>query len=176
MSELATVPLPYAGADITPDGLYRYRLWRIWDAKLPRICFVMLNPSTADAREDDKTIRRCIGFAKSMGGGGLEVVNLFGWRATKPERLWHAWAMGADIVGPDNAEHQTVAFRNCSTVICGWGAVGHRPAAEASGRAVQSRIRDAGRTPLALGLTQANDPRHPLYLAKTCVANPWSKY
>jgi hypothetical protein len=49
-------------ATIASDGLYRYSL-SIWSDRLPRIGFIMLNPSTADATKNDPTIRRCINFA-----------------------------------------------------------------------------------------------------------------
>lgn len=51
-----TPEFPLTGAIL--DGPYRYRLWRIWDRALPMVCWVMLNPSTADATEDDPTIGR----------------------------------------------------------------------------------------------------------------------
>ena len=50
---------------------YRFRLARVWDWKRPRMIFVMLNPSTADAATDDPTIRRCRGFAKRENCGGF---------------------------------------------------------------------------------------------------------
>jgi hypothetical protein len=53
------------GAFIDPTGNYRYKLWRDWDKYKPRVTFIMLNPSTADGKEDDPTIRRCINFAKA---------------------------------------------------------------------------------------------------------------
>src|SRR5690349_24682525 len=37
------------GATFDPTGTYRYALSREWDVALPRLCVVMLNPSTADA-------------------------------------------------------------------------------------------------------------------------------
>src|SRR5687768_14824465 len=73
-------------------GTYRYNLTRLWDARLIRVCWVMLNPSTADQHEDDATIRRCIGFSRSWGAGALTVVNLFAFRATQPRDLWAAAA------------------------------------------------------------------------------------
>lgn len=49
-------------------GEYRYLLTRTVDPLLastgPTLLFVMLNPSTADERVDDPTIRRCAGFAR----------------------------------------------------------------------------------------------------------------
>src|SRR5262245_19133112 len=86
---------------ISPCGLYRYWLTRTWDNSLRRVCWVMLNPSTADAEQDDPTIRRCVGFARSWGAGGIIVVNLFAFRASDPKALLRA----ADPVGPDNDGH-----------------------------------------------------------------------
>jgi hypothetical protein len=51
------------------------------------ICFIGLNPSTADAEVNDPTIRRCIGFAHDWGFGGLLMLNLFAFRATDPKRV-----------------------------------------------------------------------------------------
>ena len=74
-------------AEISPCGLYRYSLTRKWEAWKGTVNFIMLNPSTADAQEDDPTIRRCIGFAKAWGYGGIVVTNLFAYRATNPKEL-----------------------------------------------------------------------------------------
>ena len=85
-------------AAFSPDRRYRYTLRRQWDDALPYCLFVMLNPSTADATQDDPTIRRCIGFTKAWGFGGLLVGNLFALRSTDPAALYHA----DDPVGPEN--------------------------------------------------------------------------
>ena len=55
-------------AAISDCGTYRYSLTREW-AEGPRLLFVMLNPSTADAEADDPTIRKCIGYAQREGFG-----------------------------------------------------------------------------------------------------------
>lgn len=65
-------------------GAYRYRLWRCWQPTLGSVLWIMLNPSTATEAEDDPTIRRCVSFADTWGFGGIDVVNLFAYRATSP--------------------------------------------------------------------------------------------
>lgn len=56
---------------------YRYTLWRQWDPHGPVINFIMLNPSTADAMQDDPTVTRCIHYAQQWGFGALMVTNIF---------------------------------------------------------------------------------------------------
>ena len=63
---------------------YRYLL--SWEKK-HQIIFIGLNPSTADERIDDPTIRRCRGFAESWGYGKMYMLNLFAYRSTDPNPL-----------------------------------------------------------------------------------------
>lgn len=78
----------FRDAVLTDDGLYRYRLERAWGTDgTNTVLFVMLNPSTADALEDDPTVRRCMGFAAHLDCARLLVGNLFAWRATDPREL-----------------------------------------------------------------------------------------
>jgi len=84
-------------ATISPCQRYRYELGRRWgDGAM--LTWVMLNPSTADAGEDDPTIRRCAQFSQDYGFHGLVVRNLFAYRATNPKEL----ARVEDSVGSDN--------------------------------------------------------------------------
>lgn len=105
------------GAEISECGKYRYRLWRVWDRSKPFVMFLMLNPSTADANVDDPTIRRCIGFAKSWGYGGIVVCNLFAYRATNPKELLNV----CDPVGPENQQHLDECIQESEKVIFAWG-------------------------------------------------------
>lgn len=140
------------GATFSRDRRYRYRLWRRWDRSRPVVAFVMLNPSTADARRDDPTIRRCIGFARAWGFGGVDVVNLFAYRATDPRDLLRV----ADPVGPRNWRHIQRAVLGAALVVAAWGA--HPSAA----RRVPISLPRAR----CLGLTRTGQPRHPLYLRR----------
>ena len=162
MSQLALFGSGAAASDaaISPCGRYRYRLSRTWDQRARRVNFIMLNPSTADASEDD----RCVGFAKAWGYGGLVVTNLFAWRATDPKELGRT----DDPIGPENDDHiREVAFNEVK-VVCAWGTHGVARA----GR-VRSMLRDMGTPTFALRLTKGGCPSHPLYLPADLVPIPY---
>jgi hypothetical protein len=144
-------------AVISPDGVYRYRLSRVWEPhKLPLV-WLMLNPSTANAAIDDPTIRRCISFSKREGAGGLEVLNLFALRATNPKAL----STADDPIGPDNDQWIKEVLAPHSRVICAWGSHG---ALFNRASNVVRRLRDDGLETCAFGLTGNKQPRHPLYV------------
>lgn len=152
-------------ATISPCGRFRYSLGRTWAAGAPLV-FVMLNPSTADADIDDPTIRRCAGFARSHGFGGINVVNLFAFRATKPKDLRAAgWP-----VGPDNDAHILQAARSAGAVCVAWGdnAAGlQRPLT------VLQLLAGEGIQPQVLDVTARGIPRHPLMLSAACRLRPF---
>lgn len=144
-------------AVISPCGRYRYRLSRWWGSGM-RMPFVMLNPSTADGLVDDPTIRRCVGFAKAAGMDGIEVVNLFPWRATKPADLVAAHCVGHDVASTEQRDHHIrEALAAGAFPIAAWGA---HPMAARQAQSVL-RLSDVW---FVLGLTKDGHPRHPLYL------------
>lgn len=159
---------------LSPDGVYRYTLHRGWGARgSASAVFVMLNPSTADAHLDDPTIRRCVGFAKRLGCGGLKVVNLYAYRATSPDDMFAARRAGNDIIGPENDEilwaTLYVAAHHDRPVVAAWGA----EADQARVAEVVSMARAAGVEFQALGVTKHGAPRHPLYLRADSELTPW---
>ncbi len=141
--------------DAVIQGNYRYLLKREWDADAPQATFVMLNPSTADAECDDPTIRRCINFSRSWGYGCLEVVNLFAYRATKPQVLFQA----DDPIGSQNDRYLQQAIRRATLIVVTWGIHGSFLDRD---EAVLTLI--SGKHLYCLGLTKAGHPRHPLWL------------
>jgi len=107
-------------AEISDCGQFRWWLQRRW-ADGPLVCFVMLNPSTADAEQDDPTIRRCIAFARSWGFGALSVRNLFPFRATKPADLKRA-VRSIDVTGGQRGLGELAVAATADLVIAAWGA------------------------------------------------------
>ena len=151
---------------------YRYLLQRSWTAAAPgrRALWVMLNPSTADDRKDDPTIRRCAAFSAGHGASGLAVVNLYALRCTDPAGL----RRHGDPVGPENDSQIAASLAAAAAggwlVICAWGA--RADAARAA--QVLAAISGAGIAPLALGLTRRGHPRHPLYVAAAMKLVPYT--
>lgn len=143
---------------------YRYLLTRIWDPTVKPAVFIMLNPSTADAFQDDATIRRLIGtpggdpgFARRAGAGGVIVVNLFALCSTDPKRL----RTHHDPVGRYNALFVHQAVRQADLVVAAWGAggvLGNR------GDDMGAALVRAGVRLKALRLTSTGQPGHPLYV------------
>lgn len=150
------------GAVLSVSGVYRYLLWREWRSGGPKAWFVMLNPSTADAEKDDPTIRRCIGFAKSFGYGGLAVTNLFAFRATSPADLIKVnWPFGSENM---DCHRALCNSSHVSGPICAWGAKGiYKNAGPSLIRFFKENAPDI----FYLDVTKNGQPKHPLYLKKT---------
>lgn len=170
-----------SGATLSGCGRYRLRLWRNElqgeaDPCSEGVVFIMLNPSTADAKKDDPTIRRCINFAKAWGLTRIDVVNLFAFRATKPDSLLQAHQEGVDVIGPENDFHMTAACHGAKVVIAGWG---KRPPArkwdfvreraEKVRRALEGRQIELS----YLEMTADGTPRRPLFLKGDLCPQRW---
>lgn len=146
------------GADI--EGPYRYFLWRTWAPARGRVLWAMFNPSLANHREDDPTLRRCIHFTAAWGFGGLDVVNLYAIQSP------HAYAVydHPDPVGPRNDQVIAEAIGRASIVVAAWGRlIGPRFLARVA--VVERAVVRAGLTLECLGQTFNGSPRHPLFLA-----------
>lgn len=154
-----------------PTPLYRWTLEHRWDEETvpsyakKTVAFLCLNPSTADNQSLDPTLRRCRGFAKALGAGGMVIVNLFAFRSTDPKGMLAA----ADPIGSLNDDYiQRVASREDIThVIAGWGTHGSH-----LGRATHVTQMLAGRLS-ALKVNADGSPSHPLYLSKALTPQPY---
>lgn len=144
---------------------FRYRLLRRLgvqsnDTPPKIIAFCMLNPSTADAFTDDRTVARCMKFAARWGGTVLEVVNLFALRTPYPSDLKAADERGADTINDWMIEE---VARRASQFLVAWGNDG---ALDGRDQHVVQLLRRAGCTMWHLGLTDGGFPKHPLARGK----------
>ncbi len=140
---------------------------------------VMLNPSTADAHEDDPTIRRLMGFA---GRGfttehgtviapfdGIDVVNLYAFRSTDPNRLRTA----GDPYGPDNRDtHHRFCEQYGTDIIVAWGANATPGAVQRFMGVLRHHIGEDNLVS-CLGQNKDGSPKHPLYLSYNCGLHPF---
>lgn len=148
-------------AVLSECGTFRYFLTRVWNTQLPLMVFLMLNPSTADAEVDDPTIRRCMGFARRDGYGGIIVVNLFSFRSPSPAAMKEI----EDPIGPDNELWLQRAFTYAlyakADAVAAWGVDGRHRDRDYE---VVKMAESIGLELKCLGKTKGGDPRHPLYV------------
>ena len=142
------------------DRRYRYRVGRRWGDGAA-VAFILLNPSTADEIREDPTIRRCIGFARALGYGALEVVNLYAYVATDPAELRRA----EYPVGRYNDRHIEAALREFERVVLAWGVHAARLGRPEE---VLGLLQRMGVEPHCLRLTASGHPEHPLRLPQGC--------
>lgn len=152
---------PLNTAVLSACRAYRYSLLRVWDHDALPTLWLMLNPSTADAQRDDPTVRRCIGFARSWGAGGIIVCNLFAYRTPSPVALMKAHQAQKDVVGPERDNYIRGALQCVDNVVCAWGS---HPLAQTQAPAVLALIPEHMEVS-CLGTTSDGSPRHPLYLS-----------
>jgi len=151
-------------ADISSCGNYRYSLRLLRNPSLPTVAFIGLNPSTADDKIDDPTIRRCINYAKDWGCGELIMVNLFAYRATDPKVMK---AQDSAAVGEHNLVYLDKAVQKASMTVAAWGSGCPRLHTELYIMA------DYGPRLHALKLNRNLSPAHPLNQRKDIKPRPF---
>lgn len=135
-------------------GQYRYSLSRVWEPGKPYALFIGLNPSYANAEQDDRTLTRCISFAKRWGYGGIYIVNLFAYvHADRFEML-----KVDNPIGVDNDKFITEYITNAGVVVAAWGNEGRH-----LGRSSFIRKFLPANT-MCLALNYTGEPKHPLYV------------
>lgn len=139
-------------AKFSDCGKYRFWLSRTWDDSLPKLQLIGLNPSTANAIDDDATIESIIRIAKSNWYGGIVMTNLFAYIATKPEDL---------IIDPEFQSKNNFVLKavkiDCDDVCFCWGAF---KVAKQRALEVIAMFED----PICFAKNKDGSPRHPLYL------------
>lgn len=152
-------------AEFSGDGRYRYRLMRRWSTG-DVVTWILLNPSTADENKLDPTLRRCTTYSREWGYGGMEIVNIFGFRSTDPHKLLEV----DDPNGPDNDSRIMLACTGAGLVVAGWGC---HPLVKQTGRDRQVLDLLRPRVIYSLHTTKEGFPSHPLYLPKNLKLVPY---
>ena len=134
---------------------YRYALSRTWNGKKKTILFIGLNPSTANEKIDDPTIRRCINYAQNWGYGSLLMVNLFAYRATLPSELKNV----KNPIGNDNDLHILELSKKADLTVAAWGNEGFLLNRD---KEVKKLIPNL----MCLKINKSGQPAHPLYQKK----------
>lgn len=156
-----------SSAVISDCGKYRYELVREWSTSelAPntvnegQVVFCLLNPSTADADKDDRTITRCVGFAQNWGYSRMVVVNLYAYRTPDPDKLPEC----SDPVGEDNDNYILKHAKEAALFVVGWGTKSPSPIRQ---NTVLDMLRSSGIIVQALGVNSDGTPKHPLYVRK----------
>jgi hypothetical protein len=141
---------------------YRYRLVHVWDSHMPRLGVVGHSWSATNEWRSDATVRRCIGFARAWGYGGIDIGNLFGLQAADPRKL----ASVADPIGPDNDAHLAAMCADNDLIVLAWGAHACPDRARAVAHLLWRLSEDCGGSLAVLGWTERGQPRHPQYVPK----------
>ncbi len=133
----------------------RYFLYRKWSDK-PTAVWIMLNPSVADEKYDDKTISKCIKFSKCWGYGGFYVINLCSDISTCPKKIINKLKANQEI-DPTSLSHIKDVIKNTNNVVyCAWGFGISTP------KWLTKILKN--KTIKALELSKLGTPKHPLYL------------
>ena len=172
MSRLFGLPDGVHGsATFSQDRTFRYSLERRWNADLPQLTFVLLNPSVAGADRDDKTSQRLHALTVANGGGGFELVNLFAKVDTDQTGLTYPGAVGHTVASND--ERIATAVARSQTLVLGWGDGSSDGGSAAARRAsVRRRAKEVWpmvrfNSPHCFKVNASGSPGHPLYLKST---------
>ncbi len=154
-------------ATFSPCLKYRYTLTRNFVfGKRDQVCFIGLNPSTADKMKNDPTIRRGIGYAMGWGFNRLVKLNLFAFRATDPNQLY----LQIDPVGVQNNKYIKEVVAASELIVLAWGTKGGYLDRD---KQVLELLKNQDLHYLAL--TKDGYPQHLLYLKKTLKPKRWER-
>lgn len=154
-------------AIISPCGNYRYRLEREVQPEGPVFAYFGVNPSTADDRIDDATVRKWKGFTLRNGGRKFIVGNVFAYRATDVREIGR---LPVELAcGPDQFQHLLSIIADADILVPCWGAADkvppeHRRLMCALLEMLRRVGAGLGKPVLHFGMTKSGQPMHPLTL------------
>lgn len=150
-----------SGAIISDCRTWRYRLDRHVGAGDRVFAFFGVNGSTANATDNDQTVRKWIGFSERNNVLRFIVGNAFAYRATDVKEL----ASAADPIGPENDRYLLEIIQEADVLVPCWGVIQKVPAQL---RYRFDQLNDmlvaSGKPLLCFGRTKDGDPKHPQML------------
>jgi len=150
------------------EGCCRFTLSRRWSAG-PLMACIGCNPSYADAKRDDPTMWRVMGFAYRWGFGGVTMLNVT--PCITPDvaemRAWIATDLPVvHIAIAENIKRVAAALRTASLHLAAWGnLVPEDDVAEFLFALAEER----GHEPIdwhCFGVTNSGAPKHPMARGK----------
>ena len=136
-------------AEFSIDKKERYSLKREWDKSKNKILYIMLNPSFADDKDDDPTIRRLINFTKKFNSGGFLVGNIFTTITPNPKELDKSKGMS-----DKNFEELIKLINKVDQIVYAWGSSIEEP----------QLLKKLVLNPKCFGKNLNGTPKHPLYV------------
>ena len=127
----------------------RYFLKRKWNNSKGLLLYIMLNPSLADEKKDDPTIRRLINFTKRFDYGGFLVGNIFTIITPNPKELDKSKGMS-----DKNFEEIIKLVNKVDQIVYAWGGSIEEP----------QLLKKIVLSPKCFGKNLNGTPKHPLYL------------
>ena len=136
-------------AEFSIDKKDRYSLKREWDKSKNQILYIMLNPSMADDKNDDPTIRRLINFTKKFDYGGFLVGNIFTKITPNPKEIDRSKG-----ISDKNFEELFKLINKVDQIVYAWGNSVEEP----------KILKEMISNPKCFGKNFNGTPKHPLYL------------
>ena len=136
-------------AEFSIDKKERYSLKREWDESKNKILYIMLNPSLADDKNDDPTIRRLISFTKKFNYGGFLVGNIFTTITPNPKKIDRSKG-----ISDKNFEKLLKLINKVDQIVYAWGNSIEEP----------QLLKELIFSPKCFGKNLNGTPKHPLYL------------
>ena len=137
-------------AEFSIDKKERYSLKREWDKSKNKILYIMLNPSLADDKNDDPTIRRLVSFTKKYNYGGFLVGNIFTTITPNPKEIDKSKGISVK-----NFEKLLKLINKVDQIVYAWGDNIEEP----------QLLKELVSNPKCFGKNLNGSPKHPLYLA-----------
>jgi hypothetical protein len=129
----------------------RYFLKREWDNSKGLLLYLMLNPSVADEKKDDPTIRRLISFTKKFNYGGFLVGNIFTTITPNPKEIDRSKG-----ISDKNFKELFKLINKVDQIVYAWGNTVEEP----------QLLKESVLNPKCFGKNLNGTPKHPLYLPK----------